>query len=166
MRPRLTGGLVGMLVVAALYVAHAQSVQSSGRGLSAAWLLVLLLPGVAAGALAYRRGMQSACEKEGALAGLITAHFAATLLITVLVIAVLNLDWARYTEQVGPQVAGAVREAAFPATLAVAAATVVVTYAGCITAGWLGAAAVGALVGRRQTTDHGRRVGNGSSRQR
>ena len=153
LKPRTTGGLAGMLLVAGLYVAHAWSVQADGTGLSVWWLATLTLPGALAAALAARRGMQSAGEKEGALAGLLTAHFAATLLVVVLVASVLRLDWARYAEQAGPEIAEGVRTAALPATLAIAALTATVCYAGCTLAGWLGAVGYGAVGGLLGTKD-------------
>jgi hypothetical protein len=153
LKPRTIGGLAGMMLVAGLYVAHARSVQADGTGLSVWWLATLTLPGALAAALATRRGMQSAGEKEGALAGLLTAHFATTLLVVTLVASVLRLDWARYAEQAGPEVAEGVRAAALPATVAIAALTAAICYAGCTLAGWLGAVGYGVVRGLFRTKD-------------
>src|SRR5207237_342796 len=72
---------------------------------------------------------------------LVTAHFAGALQVCVLFLAVLSIDWERYARQVGPELAAGVRDAALPAAAMLAAVTVVVTYAGCILAGWLGSLA-------------------------
>lgn len=133
------GGLIGMLLVAALYVAHAWLVSRGSGGLGAGWLAMLVVPGAVAAHLCRRRGMQSASEKEGALAGVLTAHFASALQGAVLTVAVLTTDWDSYAAQVGPQVTASVRDASLPATLAVAVVVVVLTYAWCVFAGWLGA---------------------------
>ena len=80
----------------------------------------------------------SASTTEGALSGLVVAHFAAALQVCVLFLAVLNVDWARYAQQVGPEIATGVRDAALPAAIVGAVVAVIVAYAGCILAGWLG----------------------------
>jgi hypothetical protein len=126
-----------MLLVGGLYIAHALLV---GRGgLNPLWLLVLLLPGALAARLSTRRGMQSAGEREGALAGLLTAHFGSALQVGVLLLAVAAVDWTAYGQEVGQQVAAGVRDAALPASAVVAALLVGITYAGCTAAGWFGA---------------------------
>ncbi|MFL5735422.1 MAG: hypothetical protein ACJ78Q_19860 [Chloroflexia bacterium] len=130
-----------MLLVAALYLAHGVSVTSGGRGLPALALLALVLPGTLAAHLCARRGTLNACEKEGALSGLVTAHFAAALQVCVLVVAALTVDWKRYAEQAGPEIAAGVHDAAVPIAVILAAVTVALTYLGCILAGWAGALA-------------------------
>lgn len=137
-RPHAVGGLIGMLLVAALYVAHAWLVSRGSGGLGAGWLAMPVVPGAVAAHLC-RRGMQSASEKEGALAGVLTAHFASALQVAVLTVAVLTTNWDSYAAQVGPRVAASVRDASLPATLAVAVVVVALTYAWCVFAGWLGA---------------------------
>src|SRR4051794_18884222 len=107
--PRVVAGVVGMLLVAALYSVHALVLRSSGRGLGPVWLLTLCLPGALAAHLCWLRGKKSAVE--GVFSGLITAHFTATLQVFVLLIAVLNIDWTRYAAQAGPEIANGVREA-------------------------------------------------------
>jgi hypothetical protein len=130
-----------MLLVAALYIAHGVLVSRTGRGLPAIWLLALILPGAFAAHLCWLRGTQYASEKEGALSGLVTAHFAAALQVCVLVVGVLAIDWKRYAEQAGPEIAAGVRDAALPAVIILAAVTVAITYIGCILAGWVGSLA-------------------------
>src|SRR5438132_7531938 len=120
-----------MLLVAALYIAHALLLKSSGYGLGPVWLLTLCLPGAFAAHLCWLRGKEDVSVREGALSGLITAHFASILQASVLLIAVLNIDWTRYAAQVGPEIAGSVREAALPIAVILAAVTAALTYAGC-----------------------------------
>jgi len=139
--PHTIAGISGMALVAALYVAHALLLKMTGHGLGAPWLLLLALPGALAAHLSRRRGEQYNPEREGALAGLLTAHFAAILQVTVLVIGVLNVDWAAYAVQVGPEIGSGVRAMAVPATVVAAIVLVAITYLGCIIASWLGALA-------------------------
>ena len=80
-------------------------------------------------------------EKEGALAGLATAHFAVALVIVSLVEGVLAIDWTQYAAQVGEQIAEGVKAAIVPAMAIAGIATVVIVYGGCVVASWLGAAA-------------------------
>lgn len=141
----MVAGFVGMALVAVLYMAYALLLQERGRGLSAAWLLLLLLPGALAAHLCLRSGMQHVSLKEVALSGFITAHVAAGVQIAWLVIAVATTDWGHYAQQVGPEIAYAVRDLAIPATALAAGIAVVVTYAGCIGANLLGFAIYGAL---------------------
>jgi hypothetical protein len=147
--PATFAGLLGMLLVAGLYVAHALLLRSGGSGLGAAWLLALLLPGAVAAYLCERRGTRHA-SREGALAGIVTAHFASALQVAVLALGVLTTDWARYAQQVGPQVAAGARDAALAATLVAAAVTIAATYVACALAGWLGSVAY-QLVRKRGT---------------
>jgi hypothetical protein len=151
-RPGVAAGLVGMVLVAALYIANALVLRQGGGGLSAAWLLLLAVPGVLASYLSSRRGTHYEEEKEGALAGLLTAHFAAALQVLVLVAGVLNIDWTRFAAQAGPQVAQGVRDVVFPAALVAGVTLVAVTYTGCITANWLAALACKAVRSLAGTT--------------
>jgi hypothetical protein len=128
-----------MVLVTALYIAHALLLKFTGYGLGVAWLLLLLLPGVLAAHLSRRAGDQHSAEREGVLAGILTAHFAALLQVIVFVIAVLSVDWTAYSAQVGPTIGNGVREMAAPATAVVCVALIAVTYTGCIAASWLGA---------------------------
>lgn len=137
--PHTIAGIAGMALVAALYMAHAVLLKLAGHGLDAPWLLLLVLPGVLAGHLARRSGERYNPEREGALAGLLTAHFAAILQVVVLVISVLNVDWAAYSTQVGPDIGSSVRAMAAPATAVASIVLVAVTYTGCTFACWLGA---------------------------
>jgi hypothetical protein len=139
--PHTIAGIAGMALVAALYIAHALLLKLTGQGLGAPWLLLLALPGALAAHLARRHGRQYNPEREGALAGLLTAHFAASLQVIVLVIGVLNVDWASYAAQVGPDIGNGVQAMAGPATAVASAVLVAVTYTGCILASWIGALA-------------------------
>lgn len=139
MRPHILAGVCGMALIATLYCVHMLLVTAGAEGLGVGWLLLLVLPGALAAHLSRHSPAQA--ERYGALGGIVTAHFAALLQVAALVIGVLTVDWARYAGQVGPQVAQGLREAALPATLVAGAALVVVTYAGCALAGWLGALA-------------------------
>src|SRR5436190_13920860 len=94
--PHTLAGIAGMCLVAALYIAHAVLLDLRGRGLPAASLLALALPGALAAHVCRLRGVRDDSEKEGALSGLVTAHFAAALQVCVLFLAVLTLDWERY----------------------------------------------------------------------
>ena len=47
-----------MVLVAALYMAHAMLLKATGHGLGAPWLLLLVLPGVLAAHLSRRSGEQ------------------------------------------------------------------------------------------------------------
>ena len=139
--PRTLAGIAGMSLVAALYIAHGALAGLGGRGLPPVSLLALCLPGALAAHICRLRGIQDESEKEGALSGLVTAHFAAALQVCVLALAVLTIDWSRYARQVGPEIAASVRDAALPAAAILAAVTIAVTYAGCILAAWLGSLA-------------------------
>src|SRR4051794_14555673 len=118
--PRYLAGLVGMLVVAALYAAHWLALTRNGQGLPPVALLALCVPGAVAAHLCAARGMDAATEKEGALAGVITACLAAPLQVVALAWGVLNTDWAGYALQAGADVAAAVRAAALPVTVLLA----------------------------------------------
>ena len=61
--------------------------------------------------------------------------------MVVLVISVLNVDWATYSAQVGPDIGNGVRAMAVPATAVASVVLIAVTYTGCILASWLGALA-------------------------
>jgi Na+/H+ antiporter NhaC len=130
-----------MLLVASLYVAHALMFRSHEEGLSAAWLALLLLPGALAAHLSWRQDKPEEAAREGGMAGLLMGHFAAALLVSVLLVGVATTDWTGYAAQVGPQVAEGVRDAAIPAVIVVGAITAIIAYAGCVLAGWLGAVA-------------------------
>jgi hypothetical protein len=139
LRPRLVAGIAGMLLIASLYVAHALMSRSGESGLSAAWLVLLLLPGALAAHLSWGQGKRKEAAREGGMAGLLMGHFTAALLVSVLLVGVASTDWTAYAGQVGPQIAEGVREAAIPAATVVGAITALVAYAGCSLAGWLGA---------------------------
>jgi len=132
-----------MVLVAALYVAHALSLKITGHGLSVAWLLLLVLPGALAAHLARRAGAgaQHSAESEGIVAGALTATFAALVQVAIFVIGVLNIDWVAYSAQVGPDIGNGVREMVVPATAVASVVLIAITYAGCTFAGWLGALA-------------------------
>jgi cellobiose-specific phosphotransferase system component IIC len=130
-----------MSLIASLYVAHALMSRSGESGLSAAWLALLLLPGALTAHLSWRHDKPEEAAREGGMAGLLMGHFAAALLVSVLLVGVASTDWTGYAAQVGPQIAEDVREAAIPATLVVGAITALVAYVGCALAGWLGALA-------------------------
>jgi len=145
-RPRTIAGIAGMALVAALYVAYAMVLKTTGHGLGAPWLLLLVLPGILSAHLSRRGGEQYNPEREGALAGLLTAHFAVILQVVVLVIGVLNVDWAAYDAQVGPDIGNTVHAMAWPATAVATVVLIAVTYTGCILASWLGALAYTAVM--------------------
>ena len=145
-RPRTTAGLVGMVVVAALYVAHALLVASGGEGLLAPWLVLLVVPGMVAADIADRQGIPSQAEEEAVRGGLLVGHFAVALQLSVLAIAVARVDWQRYAAQVGESIANAVRDNALPATVVTAALLVPLTYVGCAGAAWLGAVVYTAII--------------------
>lgn len=138
-RPRNLGGLLGAGLVVILYFADSILRASGGSGLSPIGLLVLLLPGIVAAWLAGRSESMGNAEKEAALAGLNTGHFASILLVAALITSVANIDWTAYEGQAGAQVASGVREALVPATIVAALASIVVVYAVCVLLGWLGA---------------------------
>ena len=140
-RPGRIAGIAGMVLVSELYVAHALLLKVQGHGLEAPWLLTLVLPGALAAHMARTSGDDRNLEQEGALAGLLTAHFAAILQVAVLVISVFNIDWASYTAQVGSDVANGVHGMVIPATAVASVVLIGVTYTGCILASWLGALA-------------------------
>jgi hypothetical protein len=140
-RPGKIAGIAGMVLVAALYMAHALLLKLDGEGLAAPWLLLLVLPGTLAAHLSRRARERYSPEGEGVLAGLLTAHFAAILQIIVLVIGVLNVDWTAYNTMVGPGIGNGVRAMAVPATVVASVAMIAVTYTGCVLASWLGALA-------------------------
>jgi hypothetical protein len=130
-----------MLVVAALYVAHALLVANGGEGLIAGWLALLAVPGAVAAHVARRQGIAEQAEGEAVHGGLLAGHFAVALQLCVLAVAVFSVDWARYAAQVGQTIAGAVRDQALPAVVVTAAVLVPLTYVGCAGAAWLGAVA-------------------------
>ena len=140
-RPGTIAGVSGMVLVAALYIAHALSLKATGHGLSVAWLLLLVLPGVLAAHLSCRVGAQYSAEREGFVAGALTATFASLVQVAVFIIGVLNIDWATYSAQVGPDIGNGVREMVVPAAAVASAVLVAITYAGCTFASWLGALA-------------------------
>jgi hypothetical protein len=146
--PATAAGLAGMLIVAALYVAHAMLLASGSSGLGAGSLALFTLPGAVAAHLAARRGTPGRAEAEAVRGGLLAGHFAVALQLCVLAIAVLNVDWERYAAQVGDTIAYGVRDQALPAVLVTAALLVPLTYVGCAGAGWLGAVVYTALVRR------------------
>lgn len=132
-----------MLVVAGLTVANGLSQHAQGTGLSPYWLLLLLLPGAASAQLS-RRHIQgqgngsAALPLQGLRAGVVTAHFVAPLLVSLLIIAVATIDWTTYTMEVGNEVAPGVSSAVVPATSVFALVAVVLAYSGCALAGLLG----------------------------
>lgn len=137
-----------MLVVAALYAAHALLVTGGGRGLGPGWLVLLAVPGAAAAHMARQRGIPRQAETEAVRGGLLAGHFAVALQLCVLAGAVASVDWQRYAAQVGENIAYGVRDSALPAAVVTAALLVPLTYIGCVGAGWLGAVAYSALVRR------------------
>lgn len=139
--PHTIAGVCGMVLVAGLTVADELLTRAQGRGLAAWWLLLLLAPGMLAAHLQWRRDRagEEAAVGAGMRAGVITAHLAAPLMVTLLLTGVITTDWARYTGQVGPETAGAVRDAALPATVLLGILAVVLAYAGCVAAGLVGA---------------------------
>jgi hypothetical protein len=145
-----------MLLVAALFIVNALSLKDGGAGLGVGWLVTLAFPGLLAAHLCWRRGLQQAAVHEGIRAGLVTAHFAALLQVIVLGLAVLTTDWTRYAAQVGVEVASGVKDAAIPAAAVAAIVIIVISYAGCVPASWLGAGAyvLARMVGSR--TEDGR----------
>ena len=147
-RPGTIAGLAGMLVVAGLYVTHALLVASGGTGLAPGWLALLLLPGALAAHLSMRQGKPEQAEAEAMRGGLLAGTFAVALQLSVLAIAVAQVDWQSYAAQVGENIARIVRDNAIPAAAVTAALLVPLTYVGCAGAGWLGAVLYSAL-GRR-----------------
>ncbi|HYO49531.1 MAG TPA: hypothetical protein VEW94_06735 [Chloroflexia bacterium] len=141
LHPRLVASICGMLLIASLYLAHALLTWSGGSGLSVAWLVLLLLPGAFAAHLSWRQAKLEEAAREGSMVGLLMGHFAAALLVSLLLVGVATTDWADYAGQVGPQIAEGVREASIPAVIVVGAITAIIAYAGCVLAGWLGAVA-------------------------
>jgi hypothetical protein len=139
--PGTLAGIAGMVLVAALYVAHALLLKITGHGLGVPWLLSLVLPGALAARLSRKAGAHNDPEREGVRAGLLISHFATLLQVTIFVIGVLNVDWAAYNAQVGPEIGNRVHETALPATAVASVVLVAVTYTGCIFASWLGALA-------------------------
>src|SRR5437588_12260838 len=103
--PRTVAGVFGMLLIAALFMANALSLRQRGAALGIGWLVLLTLPGVLAAHLSWRRGMKLKRDAlhQGVMAGLLMAHFAAFLEVTLLVIAVLTTDWNRYAAPVGTE---------------------------------------------------------------
>ena len=139
MRPGVRAGFAGMALVAAYYVAHAMLLNYTGHGLGAAGVAGLPLPGVLAARICAREGRDCSPAREGVVAGVVTAHFLAALQIVMLVVGVLLIDWGRYTERVGPEIAAGVREAAWPAAAVAGTIVVILAYAGSTLASWLGA---------------------------
>jgi hypothetical protein len=148
-KPRTLGALLGAGLVVALYFADAALKASGGTGLSPLTLLVFLLPGVLASWLSNRSDKAWDAEKEGALAGLTTAHFASLLLIAALITAAANIDWAAYEGQVGPEIANGVRAAVVPAAIIAGLVAMILVYAVCVLLGWLGALLYRQLAGSR-----------------
>ena len=68
--------------------------------------------------------------------------------MTIFVIGVLNVDWAAYNAQVGPEIGNRVRETAVSATVVASIVLVAVTYTGCIFANWLSALAYAKVISR------------------
>jgi hypothetical protein len=145
--PRYLGATLGIALTMVLYFTDAALKASGSGGVGGYWLLLFVLPGVLAGAIAHRRGLAADVEKEGALAGLMTAHFAGALVVVSLVEGVLAIDWTQYAAQVGEQIAGGVKAAIVPAAAIAGIATLVLVYGGCVVASWLGAAAYGGYAG-------------------
>src|SRR6266478_1096358 len=110
--PHTVAGLVGMALVAALFISNGLLVRGGGHGLSGYWLLTLLLPGALAAQLSAPRGTQNAWPwwKESLLAGAMAGHVAAAVWFIWLVVAVQTTDWAQYALQVGQEIAYAVRD--------------------------------------------------------
>ena len=148
-KPRTLGALLGAGLVVAFYFADAALKASGGTGLSPFTLSLLLLPGILAGWLSGRSDRVWDAEKEGALAGLATAHFASALLLVALVAGVVTIDWTAYEAQVGAEIANGVRAAAVPAAVLAGLAAVALVYAVCVTLGWLGALLYTQLAGTK-----------------
>jgi hypothetical protein len=138
--PHIAGGVCGMFIVAALVVAQ-ELLARGGGNLSPLWLALLLAPGVLAAHMEHRRNPQDedAPDLAGLRAGIVTAHFAAPLLLALLIIAVATTDWTDYAARVGLQTATAVRDALLPGTAAFGLIAVLLAYAGCAAASLLGA---------------------------
>jgi hypothetical protein len=154
--PRYLGATLGIALTMVLYFTDAALKASGSGGVGGYWLLLFVLPGVLAGATAHRRELPHEVEKEGALAGLATAHFATALVIVSLIEGVLAIDWTQYAAQVGEQIAEGVKAAIVPATAIAGIATVVIVYGGCVVASWLGAAGYegyAGIVGRGAQTE-------------
>jgi hypothetical protein len=141
-----------MLLVSALYMAHALLLKIAGRGLDLPWLATLILPGLLAAHLSHKSPASHDPARDGAVAGLLAAHFAALLQVIVLVIGVLNIDWPAYVAQVGPDIGNGVHSMALPATAVASLVLIAVTYTGCIMSGWLGALAYTAIMDYRNRT--------------
>lgn len=136
-KPHIAGGMVGAALLVSLYLLDIAYKASGGFP---TWALLLLpVPGAISGLVAHRGGHQDEIEREGALTGLVMGHTAAVLLTVALMLGAFTIDWDAYGAQVGVEVAGAVRDALVPAALIAGAISLVVVYAGCVTAGWLGA---------------------------
>jgi hypothetical protein len=138
-RPRFIGGVLGAGLAAALYIGDSTLRAQGGSGLPLAALVVLLAPGALAAWAARRQEIGGEAEREGSLAGLLTAHFASALLVAMLVVGVVNIDWAAYGRDVGSQIASEVREAVVPAAAVAAVVSLAIVYAGCVVLSWLGA---------------------------
>jgi hypothetical protein len=149
-----------MIVVAGLYVANALLLASGSAGLLAAWLVLLVLPGALAAHLSIRQGTPERAEAEAVRGGLLTGHFALALQLSVLAIAVVQVDWQQYAAQVGENISSMVRDNALPAVAVTAALLVPLTYVGCAVAGWLGAVVYSALA-RRDAEQEQRERGEG-----
>jgi hypothetical protein len=145
--PRYLGATLGIALAIVLYIVDAALKAGGSGGVGAYWLLLFVLPGVLAALVAHRRGMSQDSEKEGALAGLITAHFIAALVVVSLIEGVLAIDWTQYAAQAGEQTAQVVKAAIVPATVVAGIATLALVYAGCVLASWLGAAVYRGYVG-------------------
>lgn len=145
--PRYLGALLGIALAIVLYVVDAALKAGGADGIGVYWLLLFLLPGALAAAVAHKRGLPQEAEKEGAFAGLITAHFIAALILVALAEGVLSINWAQYAAQAGEQVADGVKAAIVPATAIAGIVSIAVIYAGCVAASWLGAAVYSGYVG-------------------
>lgn len=129
-----------MLVVLALTLVHG-FLNSQGREMGAGWLVLLLAPGVLAAHLERTgTGVRNLDNESmaGLRAGVVTAHFTALLMSAWSVMAAISIDWARYAEQVGPEVAYVVRDAAVTATVLLVLLAVMLSYVICGATGLLG----------------------------
>jgi len=136
MRPYAIAGVCGILMVAALYGLPALLGRGGWPG--AIGFVALLLPGIQAAHLSWR-GTTFAPLKEGALAGLVTSLGASALMIWAFVAGVMQIDWAKYSAQVGAEVANQVQGAIVPVTVIGVALALMICVVGCTLMGWLGA---------------------------
>src|SRR5438270_565088 len=138
-KPRYLGALLGVGLICLFYIVDSILIAGGGSGLGLFWIALLVLPGLLAAWVSRRRGRPNVAEREGALAGLTTAHFAAALTVIALIEGVLDIDWTQYSAQAGVQVASAVKAAIVPAAVITGLVSVALIYAFCTLAGWLGA---------------------------